>query len=85
MQNVRDLLNRFLHLVPKDRKPKEATLAVLQERFPGVADGVSLEFQNSIMFIRAGSALKHAVQLKKTEILEEIGRRIGAGVVKDIR
>lgn len=86
MQKVTELLNRFLHLAPKDKKIKDVATEVLLSMFPSLTrESVALEFQNSILFVRAGNTFKHALQIKKTEVISSINTKIGADTVKDIR
>ncbi len=44
-----------------------------------------IELQNGILYIRGGGALKHAIQLRKTEVLDSIQRAAGKDNVKDVR
>ena len=85
MQKVTEYLNRFLHLVPRDRQMKEVAADVLNETFPTIPGKVSIEFQNSILFINGSSALKHAIQLRKMELLTAINERAAGEKAKDIR
>ena len=86
MQKVTELLSRFLHLTPKDKKVKDVAVESILHFFPTLSEaGISVELQNRILFVRGGSSLKHAIQIKKTEILEDINQKTNAGTVKDIR
>ena len=84
MQKVTELLNRFLHLVPKDRKVKDIAIEVFETMFPQ-GGAFSFEYQNNILYVRGASALKHAVQIKKEDLLRSINAKSGNDQVKDIR
>jgi hypothetical protein len=83
MQKVTNLLNRFLHLVPKDRHIKEIALRVFTNTFPQ-GGPFSFEYQKNILFVRGTNALKHAIQIKKEDLLNAINKE-GGERVKDIR
>lgn len=86
MERITSFLERFTTLVPKDKEVKQKTIEALIEVL-GITDidPTSLSYQNNIMFVRVVGPIKHAIQLKKTEILECIKRKIGKNHPKDIR
>lgn len=86
MQRITSFLGRFVGLTPKDRTIKQSATEVLVKIF-NLADTEvpPIEYQNGVLYVRAGSSLKHAIRLKKTEILERIQGVVGKETVKDIR
>jgi len=86
MMDLKGFLSRFSTLQAPEPLVKKATIKALKEVLGVAIKEEEVTLQNTVVVIHAANALKHAVLIKKPEILTLIQHELPGNVlVKDIR
>jgi len=87
IQNIKNFLDRFKKITPPNLSIRKAVISSVKKE-TGLLVGeeeVSFNSKNGTVYIEKEGHLKNTLFIKKERIIKEANRKLGKGLVKDLR
>jgi len=87
LSKIKDLLEKYVHIKPKDKIIKEAYTEIIKEIFHHTISTKDVSVTRNILYVKTHPTLKHEIHLRKHEVICLLNKKLRQkdGFIKDVR